>query len=62
VFAVPVDHEVVHDVVQGVVEEALGDLRQARLPLGGRGHGFVVGSSSFVRGGWKKRRRIGVQL
>jgi len=40
VFAVPVDHEVVHDVVQGVVEEALGDLRQARLPLRGGGHGF----------------------
>jgi len=38
VFAVPVDDEVVHDVLQGVVEEALGDLRQGWLALGG-GHG-----------------------
>jgi hypothetical protein len=44
---VPVDDEVVHDVVQGVVEEALGDLRQGGLALGRGCHGCVVGSSSL---------------
>ena len=49
VFAVAVDYQVVHDVVQGVVEEALGDLRQSWGPVGG-GHCW---------GCWPRREGVG---
>lgn len=38
VVAVLVDDDVVDDVVQGVVEEALGDLCERRLTVWWRGH------------------------
>lgn len=56
--AVLVDDDVVDDVVQGVVEEALGDFRQGGGGFWRRGHDRRGREVSFVRGSRRGCMRV----